>query len=80
VLEEPAEEEDAENENVEHGENEENDSVDNMVDNPENVRAAEETDGTSGRQEVMDTEKERVDPAEKEGRSKKRNERPSSSE
>jgi hypothetical protein len=46
VFEEPAEEEDAENENVEQGENEENDSIDNMVDNPENVRAAEENVGT----------------------------------
>jgi hypothetical protein len=80
VFEEPAEVEDAENENKEQGENDENDNIDKLVDNPENVRAAEETDGTSGRQEVMDTEKERVDPAEKEGRSKKRNERPSSSE
>jgi hypothetical protein len=51
-----------------------------MVDNPENVRAAEENVGTSERQEVIGAEKEKVNHVEKERRSKKRNERPSFSE
>jgi hypothetical protein len=76
VFEEPAEVEDAENENKEQGENDENDNIDELVDNPENTRAAEETDGTSERQEVVGTEKKRVDNVEKERRTKKRNERP----
>jgi hypothetical protein len=51
-----------------------------MVDNPENVIAAEETEGTSGRQEVLAIEKDKFDPVENERRSKKRNERPPPSE
>jgi hypothetical protein len=49
-----------------------------MIDNPENVRAAQKEVGTSKRQEVRAAEK--VDPVEKERRSKKRNERSPSTE
>ncbi|KAK2362275.1 hypothetical protein QL285_087352 [Trifolium repens] len=41
VFEEPAEEEDADNENQEQDGNDEHDSVDDMIDNPKNVRAAD---------------------------------------
>jgi hypothetical protein len=78
VFEEPAEEEDADNENQEQDGNDEHDSVDDMIDNPENVRAAQKEVGTSKRQEVRAAEK--VDPVEKERRSKKRNERSPSTE
>ncbi|KAK2356139.1 hypothetical protein QL285_093494 [Trifolium repens] len=78
VFEEPAEEEDADNENQEQDNNDEYDSIDDMIDNPENVRAAQEEVGTSERQEVRAAEK--VDPVEKERRSKKRNERSPSTE
>jgi hypothetical protein len=78
VFEEPAEEEDADNENQEQDNNDEHDSIDDMIDNLENVRAAQEKVGTSERQEVRAAEK--VDPVEKERRSKKRNERSPSTE
>ncbi|KAK2382646.1 hypothetical protein QL285_070166 [Trifolium repens] len=71
-------EEDHENANEEHGEDTEQDSIDEMVDNAENITAAEETVEVSKNQAV--TAAERVDAAEKERRSKKRNERPPPSE
>jgi hypothetical protein len=58
--------------------------VDEMVDNPENqdvVNAEKNTTaGTSERQEVDNTEKDNDGNVEKERRTKKRNERPSSSD
>jgi hypothetical protein len=47
VFEEPVVEVDAENENQEQGNNDEHDSINEMVDNPENTRAAQEKVGTS---------------------------------
>ncbi|KAK2369623.1 hypothetical protein QL285_082745 [Trifolium repens] len=75
-------EEDDENANEEHGEDVEQDSIDEMVDNAKNTTAAEETVEVSKNQEVRAkvTAAERVDAAEKERRSKKRNERPPPSE
>jgi hypothetical protein len=67
-------------ENVEQGENDEHDIIDEMIDNPENVKVAQENVGSSKRQDVSAAEKEKVDHVEKEWRSKKRNERPPSSE
>ncbi|KAK2403463.1 hypothetical protein QL285_052897 [Trifolium repens] len=82
VFEQAMIEEDAENANEEHGEDTEQDSIDEMVDNAKNSTAAEETVEVSKNQEVRAevTAAERVDAAEKERRSKKRNERPPPSE
>ncbi|KAK2409820.1 hypothetical protein QL285_045222 [Trifolium repens] len=80
LFEEAMIEEDAENVNEEQGEKDENDIIDELVDNAENVTTAQEEVGTSDRQEVRAAETVKDANVEKEKRSKKRNERPPTSE
>ncbi|WJX57720.1 hypothetical protein P8452_43248 [Trifolium repens] len=80
VFEEP--DESAEAEDDYQGNNDEHDSVDELVDDPENLESSkkDEAGGTSERREVSTAEKIKDVNVEKEKRSKKRNERPPSSE
>jgi hypothetical protein len=80
VFEEP--DESAEAEDDDQGNNDGNDSVDKLVDNPENLEAIEKDEAgeTSEMREVSAAEKDNTVNVEKETRSKKRNEMPLSSE